>query len=344
MEIHASSRSELSTLPRVILLAGPTAVGKTALSLELARALDAEIINMDSVQIYRGLDIGSAKLPLQEREGVPHHLIDLLDPDEEHNVGEFKERALEVIGGLHAKGKAALVVGGTGLYLRVLVHGLLDAPEPDAAIRARHRQVAEASPDGVRLLHAQLSEVDPDLAASIHENDFVRISRGLEIFEQTGNRLSQLQREHQFRLPNLNALKIALWRPREELYARINARVELMIEQGLEQECKALFSRYPRTCNVFSSLGYRQMAAHLLDGVPLDETIEEIQKKTRRYAKQQLGWLRSEPDVHWLRAPVLDENGGLPGALLDDLRRFLEQGESPEASWASLDKDRSPTT
>ena len=344
MEIHAPSGAELATLPRVILLAGPTAVGKTALSLALARALDAEIINMDSVQIYRGLDIGSAKLPLEEREGVPHHLIDLLRPDEEHNVGEFKDRALDVIASLHDRGKAALVVGGTGLYLRVLVHGLLDAPEPDQIIRARHKQVLQSSDDGVRLLHAQLAEVDPELAASIHENDFVRISRGLEIFEQTGNKLSQLQREHQFRLPNLNALKIALWRPRQELYARIDARVDAMITHGLREECEALFSRYPRTCNVFSSLGYRQMAAHLFDDVPLDATIEEIKQKTRRYAKQQLSWLRSEPDVYWLRAPVLEEGGAIPLPLLDDLRAFLEQGREPSASWASPDKDRDAGT
>ncbi len=339
MEIHAPTPEELATLPRVIILAGPTAVGKTALSLALAKSLNAELINMDSVQIYKGLDIGSAKASLEERAEVPHHLIDVLEPNEDHNVGDFKDRALEVIADIHSRQKHAIVVGGTGLYLRVLVHGLLESPPPDATIRARHKEIA-AEPDGIERLYAMLQEVDVELSQTIHHNDFVRISRGLEIFEQTGVPLSQQQREHKFKLPHLNALKIALWRPRQQLYDRINARVDMMMDAGFVEECKALYAQYPLDSNVFSSLGYRQMKDHLYESVPLDITVEQIQQKTRRYAKQQLSWLRSEPDVYWLRAPVLDEDGTIPEALLHDLRGFLEQGSEPVAAWASPHKDQ----
>ncbi len=334
MQIHAPTQAELDALPRAIILAGPTAVGKTALSFALAESLDAELVNMDSVQIYKGLDIGSAKASLEERARIPHHLIDVLEPPEEHNVGEYKNRALEVIEELHQRDKVAILVGGTGLYLRVLVHGLLDAPPPDESIRARHREIANTE-EGLESLHAELTRVDPVLAGRIHHRDYIRISRGLEIFEQTGRPLSTLQKEHQFRLPNLNVLKIALWRPRQELYARINARVDAMIERGFVQECEALFERYPRECKVFSSLGYRQMAEHLLDEAPLLETIEAIKQKTRRYAKQQLTWLRSEPDVRWVCAPVLSEEGRVPGAMLEDVRAFLAEGRAPEGDWFS---------
>lgn len=332
MQIHAPTDAELAALPRVLILAGPTAVGKTALSLALADTLGAEIVNMDSVQIYQGLDIGSAKAPLDERGGVLHHLIDVLEPNQDHNVGDYKTRALDTIAGVHERGHEAVLVGGTGLYLRVLVHGLLKSPPPDDAIRQKHRAIADEE-GGLERLYAELVRVDSVLSERIHHNDYVRISRGLEIFEQTDKPLSVHQQEHQFSLPNLNALKIALWRPREELYARINARVDLMMAQGFQAECEALFAKYPRECRVFSSLGYRQMAAHLYDGVPLDETIEAIKQKTRRYAKQQLSWLRGEPDVLWVRAPVLDEDGQIPEKMLDELGGFLRDGTSPRSAW-----------
>lgn len=336
MQIHEPTPEELSKLPRIITLVGPTGVGKTRLSLALASLLGAEIVNLDSVQIYRGMDIGSAKASDEERARVPHHLLDCLDPNEPHNVGDYKERAIEVIAKLHESGKQALLVGGTNMYLRVLVHGLLEAPAPDQSIRDRHQKIA--SDEGTPHLHGMLAKVDPELAERIHHNDLVRISRGLEIHEQTGRKLSELQREHQFKLPNYNAVKIALVRPRKELYERINARVDQMLEQGLEQECRELFDAYGVDCQPFSSLGYRQMQAHLFDGEPIEETTEAIKQATRRYAKQQLGWLRSEPGVLFANAPLVDEDGAPPESLVEDLRTFLERGELPQAPvWAGAD-------
>jgi len=336
MQIHEPTPEELAALPRIIAIAGPTGVGKTRLSLALANLLDAEIVNLDSVQIYRGLDIGSAKASEEERAGIPHHLLDCLEPDEPHNVGDYKDRAMGVIGEIHARGKQALLVGGTNMYLRVLVHGLLEAPAPDQAIRDRHQTLA--AEHGTPHLHERLKEVDPELAEKIHHNDLVRISRGLEIFEQTGRKLSDLQREHQFKLPNYNALKIALVRPREELYEQINARVDKMIEDGLIEECRALYEQYGTDCQPFSSLGYRQMQAHLLEEEPLEETLEAIKQATRRYAKQQLGWLRSEPGVLFAQAPLVDDSGTPPESLVTDARRFLQEGILPkEPSWAGAD-------
>lgn len=338
MHIHEPGTSELSELPRVIVLAGPTGVGKTALSLGLAEALDAEIVGMDSVQIYRGMDIGSAKASVEERARVPHHLIDVLDPDQEHNVGDYKRRAMDAIADIHQRGKHAIIVGGTGLYLRVLIHGLLEAPEPDEELRRRHRE--RAAEVGCQALHAELAQVDPELAERLHHNDFVRISRGLEIWEQTGRPLSELQREHQFRLPNYNAFKLALCRPRAELYERINARVDQMMTEGFLDECRGLFDRYPRELKVFSSLGYKQMAEHLLDDVPLEEALDSMKQQTRRYAKQQLSWLRGEPGVRWAPAPLVDAAGAPAEGVVEDCRRFLESGEAiaPEWTYAS-DKD-----
>ena len=302
MQIARLDLQALASLPRLIFLCGPTGVGKTELSIALAQRLDAEIINADSVQIYRGLDIGAAKATLSERALVPHHLLDTHDPDQEHHVGAFRDHARALIADLHARGKQAIVVGGTGLYLRVLVHGLFEAPPPDEAIRARHS--LEAQRLGSPALHARLAQVDPELAARIHPNDLIRISRGLEVFEQLGQPLSQLQRQHQFKRPHFHALKLALWRPRAELYARVEARVDQMFERGLEQECRALFARYPTSTRALQSLGYRQMAAYLAGESSLEQTRQLIVKETKRYVKQQLVWLRSEPGMRWVRLPL----------------------------------------
>lgn len=345
MEIAKLPITTLAKLPRIIILCGPTGVGKTALSLKLARELNAEIINADSVQVYRGLDIGAAKASLEERALVPHHLIDILDPDQEHNVGEYRDSARALIGELHKRGKQAIVVGGTGLYIRILVHGLFASPPADEAIRERHRQEAEAQ--GVPALHARLAQVDPEIAARIHVNDLMRISRGLEILEQTGRPLSELQREHQFQAPHFHALKVALVRPRPELHARIEARVEAMFEAGLERECRALFERYPRETKSLQSLGYRQMAPYLAGEYDLEEARRLILKETKRYAKQQLGWLRSEPGVRWARAPLIDDAGQLDARVIEDCKRFLHEPPTQDLSalelpWASFDSDANP--
>ncbi len=321
-------------LPRIIALCGPTAVGKTALSMSLAEQLGAEIVNADSVQVYRQLNIGAAKPSLEERARVPHHLIDLCEPDEEHNVGDFAARARATIADIHARGKHALVVGGTGLYLRVLIHGLVETPPPDEAIRARHQREAQAH--GAPALHAQLATIDPELAARVHPHDLIRISRGLELWEQTGQTLSSMQRAHQFARPHYQALKLALVRPRAELYARVNARVDAMLEAGFIEECRALYARYPRDARALQSLGYRQLAPFIFEEQPLEDCVTQMKQLTRRYAKQQLNWLRGEPGVRWAQAPQTDVSGAALPEVVRDVGAFLA-GDDPAFTWADAD-------
>src|SRR5690554_3076166 len=228
-------------LTRVVALVGPTGVGKTSFSLALAEALNAEIISVDSLQVYRHLDIGTAKVSSAERQRVAHHLIDVVNPDEEFNAADFRERAGEAISNIVARGKVPLLVGGTGLYLRLLVHGLFEAPAPSEALRASYREIAESQ--GQDVLYQRLQEVDPALAERVNPNDFIRVTRGLEIFDQTGTPLSEHQRAHRFQAPNYHALKIAMIRPRPELYERINQRVDTMMEQGLIEEYRELMAR-----------------------------------------------------------------------------------------------------
>lgn len=304
------------------MITGPTGVGKTALSLWLAQQLDAEIVGIDSVQIYRRLDIGSAKPTQAERAVVPHHLIDVLDPTVEHNAGDYCARADAAIRDILARGKHVILVGGTGLYIRTLVHGLLDAPPPDWALRRELE--AEAAQYGAPHLHARLAQVDPELAARLHPNDLVRVSRGLEIFLQTGHKLSALQAAHQFATPRYAAHKLALTRARDQLFARIEARVDLMFAAGWIDEVRNLLVDVPRDTKVMQTLGYRQLADHLLDGLPLDQTRNEIIRQTKRYARQQETWLRTERDVIWHDAAALDDPTTLD-ALLTAARRHVER-------------------
>lgn len=328
-------------LPRIIVLGGPTAVGKTRFSLALAKAFGAEIVNYDSVQLYRHLDIGTAKPSAEERALVPHHLFDVLDPDQPSNVADYMAMAHATIAEIVGRGKIPLLVGGTGMYARILVHGIFEAPPADAAIRERHR--ALVATHGNAHLHAMLAEVDPELGAKFHENDIIRVSRGLEIFEQTGKALSVHQREHRFKEPNYDALKIGLLRPREELYERINQRVDQMMAQGLLAEYKGLITRgLDRRLKPLQSLGYRQMEEHLFGGVPLDEAVEDMKVSTRRYAKQQISWFRKEPRLHWALAPILEENSEdaeLPDQVRDDIEAFVTGAptDSLELAWAQLD-------
>ncbi|RAL21660.1 tRNA (adenosine(37)-N6)-dimethylallyltransferase MiaA [Lujinxingia litoralis] len=321
-------------LTRIIALVGPTGVGKTAFSLALAEALNAEIVSVDSLQVYRYLDIGTAKASREERARVPHHLIDVVNPDEDFNAADFRVRASEAIESIVARGKVPLLVGGTGLYVRLLVHGLFEAPPPSEALRARYRALADEQ--GEELLYERLKDVDPELAARVHANDFVRVTRGLEIFDQTGIPLSEHQRRHRFQKPHYHALKIALIRPRPELYERINQRVDQMVALGLEEEYRELLARgYGPQHKPMQSLGYRQMGEHLLQGRPLEEAIQEIKQQTRRYAKQQISWFRGEPQTHWAMAPLL-RAGALPEVIERDLRSFVGGGK-PALEWAQID-------
>ena len=314
----------MSSLPRVLLVCGPTAVGKSSFAHRLALALGGEIVSVDSVQLYRGLDVGSAKATAEERAEVPYHLLDILDPDEESNVADFVALAMAAVTQIVSRSRPVIAVGGTNLYVRAFVHGLFDAPPPEPEIRERHK--ARAERDGVQALHEELSRVDPELASRIGVNDLVRISRGLEVLELTGRRLSELQAEHAFATPNVEALKIALNRPREELYARIDQRVDAMMAGGLYEEYLALQAQFPELPKPLHSLGYRHMGMIHRGELTVEDAVTLLKRDTRRFAKQQISWLRSEPAVHWTRADVE------AGTVISDASRFFERG-APRFAW-----------
>lgn len=318
--------ADISThgLPRIIVLGGPTGVGKTRFSLALAERFEMEIVNYDSVQLYRGLDIGAAKPSAAERARAPHHLFDILAPDEDNNVADYMARAHEVIAEIRGRGRMPLLVGGTGMYARILVHGLFEAPEPDAQIRQRHREIVAES--GAEVLFEMLTQVDPELAAKLHPNDVFRVSRGLEIFEQTQKPLSEHQREHRFQAPNYDALKIGLTRPRDELNARIDRRVDQMMRAGFLAEYQGLIAQgYGPHLKPMQALGYRQMGVHVFEGVALEDAVEAMKTATRRYAKQQLNWFRGEPRMHWADASAVEPAQGdaLSADILVDIAAWL---------------------
>lgn len=328
------SHEDLEGLDRIAVIAGPTGVGKTEASLQLAEQLDAEIINVDSLQVYRYLDIGTDKLSQEARRRVPHHLIDVVDPDEEFNAARFIELAGEAIDDIYERGKRPLLVGGTGLYVRLLVHGILDVPEPSDELRAKYDRQAEQH--GQDFLYRRLRQLDPQLADDVHPNDLVRIKRGLEVYDQTGKPLSEHQREHRFSRPNYHALKIVLIRKRDELYDRINRRVDQMMQQGLREEYRQLVDDgWDPDLKPMNSIGYRQMGEVLFGDWTLEEAIEDIKRQTRRYAKQQISWFRGEPQTHWALAPLL-EDGEIPWEVIRDVEAFFEGGDPP-LEWAQID-------
>ncbi len=289
----------------LIVVAGTTASGKTALALELARSVGGELIGADSVQVYRGFDIGSAKPTERELGGVAHHLIDVIDPDEAIDAARFASLADAAIAGVHARGRVAIVVGGTGLWLRALVRGLVALPTPDPETRAGLE--AEVAAVGAPVLHARLARLDPRAATAIHANDALRIVRALEVHAQTGRALGELRHEHALGAPRYRTLFFALDREREALRARIVSRVDAMIAAGLVDEVHALLARWPREARAFGSVGYREVVGHLAGETTLEAMREAIVRSTWVYTRRQRTWFRSEPgiDAH-LDAGALD--------------------------------------
>jgi len=282
---------------KLLVVAGPTASGKTAAGLHLAREIGGELVGADSVQVYRGFDIGSAKPTAEELDGVPHHLIDVIDPDEAIDAMMYAHLADACIAETARRGKVPIVVGGTGLWLRALVRGLVDVPPPDPAIRGALEAEAEAR--GAPALHARLAAIDPLCAEAIHPNDALRIVRALEVFEQTGRPLGELRKEHALGAPRYDALFVVLGPEKEDLRERIEARRDAMLEAGWIDEVRRLLGRWPRTARAFGSVGYREIVAHLEDGVSLEDTKRRIAKVTRTYARRQANWFRAEPGVDW---------------------------------------------
>ena len=296
---------------RIVCLVGPTASGKTSLALALAPRLDAEIVSADSRQIYRGLDIGTGKPTPAERARVPHHGLDLVEPDETFDVGRYRAAMLETIADIQARGRNVLVVGGTGLYVRALVFGL--CPAPPRAPRLRAVLHAWAAREGAPALHRRLRLVDAAAGLRIHVNDTVRIVRALEVALVTGRRLSDWQRTHGFRDATFDALVIGLAVPPRELASRIATRVDAMLAAGWLDEVRTLVARaYPLDAPVWRTLGYAEMRAVVEEHEALAAARAATVLATRRYAKRQRTWFRHEPAVVWRdpdaeRARIIDE-------------------------------------
>jgi tRNA dimethylallyltransferase len=284
-------------LEPLLVIAGPTATGKTAAALVLAQHFDGELIGADSVQVYRGFDIGSAKPTAEELGGLAHHLIDVIDPDQDIDAADYARRADEAISSVRARGRLPIIVGGTGLWIRALLRGLVDLPKVDPIIRRRLEEAADA--EGAPALHHRLTEIDPRTAEAVHPNDALRIVRALEVYEQTGTPLGVLRAEHALGEPRYATTFIVLDIDREAHAALIENRAKRMIEAGWIEEVREIRSRWGDEVRPLGSVGYREVLGHLRDGVPLDETLRQIGKATRLYGRRQRTWFKGEPGVSW---------------------------------------------
>ena len=288
-------------------ITGPTASGKTGLGIELAERFGAEVVSADSMQVYRRLDIGTAKPTPEERARVPPHLLDVADPGEAFDTVRFQELADGAIARIHAAGRRVLVVGGTGLYLRILLWGLADVPGPDP--ERRRRLVAEAEAWGNITLHARLADRDPAAARRIHVSDRFRLVRALEVIETTGRPISELQDAHRFARPRYPHRMLALDVPRDALRERILRRAEAMVAAGLLDEIRGLLrDGYPPDLRPLRGFGYREPVRCVMGERPVEGLAEAMARDTARYAKRQATWLRSERGVEWL-GPDVDEAG-----------------------------------
>ena len=290
--------------PRVVAVGGPTASGKTALSVALARAFDGEIINADSMQIYKNLDVGTAKPSAEERQGIPHYLLDFLSPETPYSVADFTAAADPLIRDITARGRLPLVVGGTGLYITSLLSGMAFAPEKtDPAIRARLQ--ARADTEGGAALYAELQKIDPDYAAQVHPNNLPRVIRALELFEATGRRMSDQRREARPAEAPYHALCLCLTcRDRAVLYSRIDRRVDEMVENGVLDEARQVYDHRDAYRTAAQAIGYKEFFPYFEGTAGLTECTERLKQATRNYAKRQLTWFRRQNDAVWL---YLDE-------------------------------------
>ena len=307
----------------VLVITGPTATGKTRLGVALAKAYHGEVVSVDSMQVYRQMDIGTAKPTPQETQGIPHHMIDVADPWEDYSVARYVEQASDCVDGILARGKLPVLVGGTGLYLDALLAGRSFAPRAeDAALRKKLEQQAAA--EGGASLLADLSNVDPETAARLHPNDVKRIIRALEVYSVTGIPISAYNEASHRLPPRYRACKIALsFAAREDLYTRIDQRVDEMAASGLVEEVRKLLSSglSPRT-TAMQAIGYKELCTAITGDIPLENAMEEIKLRSRQYAKRQLTWLRRKTDLTWI----------LWGAQPDFERAFHISTQSMKAS------------
>ena len=313
----------------LIVLLGPTAVGKSRVAIQVAKHFDTEILTADSRQVYRGMDIGTDKPTAEERQVVPHQLLDLVNPDDAFNTGWYRRAALAHIERLYEAHRLPFVVGGTGLYIRTLVRGLCPAPQGDPKVRADLKVLREqGGRDG---LYAELMRVDPVTAARLHPNDESKVMRALEVYRLSGRLMSEMQAEHQFQEASFSSLLIGLQRSKELLYRRIDERIDWQLAHGMVEETRALLDRgYSRELGAMKGLGYRHIAAYLANECDEAEMVRQFKRDTRRFAKRQMTWFRKEPGVEWF---CIDEGEPLEqvgSRVITRIKEFLKGHESQQ--------------
>ncbi len=306
----------------LVILTGPTAVGKTALSIALAKAIGGEIISADSMQVYRHMDIGSAKITPEEMEGIPHYLIDVLEPDQEFNVVVFQELAKQAAAEIYSRGHIPIVVGGTGFYIQALVYDI-DFTENDEDTAFRRTLEEQAKREGAEALYERLRAVDPESCESIHAHNIKRVIRAIEFYEKTGKKISEHNREQRQNDSPYNFAYFVLNDDRERIYERINVRVDLMMAQGLVEEVRALRESGCRKEMVsMQGLGYKELLSYLEGETSMEEAVYLIKRDTRHFAKRQLTWFRREKEVIWVDKTVFDHDSQ---KILNFMQDFLRE-------------------
>lgn len=309
---------------RIICIAGPTASGKTALAVELAKEFNGEVVSCDSMQVYRRMDIGTAKPSLTERQGVVHHMIDVAEPWEDYSVSRYCTAATAIVEDIVARGKTAVIAGGTGLYMDSLIRGNDFAPYP--ATGRREQLEAEVERDGIDVVFARLREIDPETAARLHLSDRKRIIRAMEVYLETGQTMTEHNRRTQAQPPRFTPVWLGMdFESRDALYSRIDRRVSLMLEQGLVDEIRSLLADgVSEKCTAMQAIGYKEFTAALEGNGTIEEAADAVRKASRHYAKRQLTWFRRNKAIHWLvRRAGQDET-----EILTEARQILQENDS----------------
>ena len=305
----------------LIILTGPTAVGKTELSIALAKAVNGEIISADSMQVYRHMDIGTAKITPEEMQGVPHHLIDILEPDTAFNVAMFQKLAKEAMEGIYARGRIPVVVGGTGFYIQALLYDI-DFSEENEDMSIRNALEALAETRGAEYLHEELARVDPESAEQIHANNVKRVIRALEYYRMHGEKISMHNENERQKTSPYDFFYFVLTHDRQVLYDRIEKRIDLMLRQGLVEEVGGLMAKgYDKNLVSMQGLGYKEIIPYLNGECSLDEAVYILKRDTRHFAKRQLTWFRRERDVRWLDKSRTTSENEILNEILNTIHR-----------------------
>jgi tRNA dimethylallyltransferase len=306
---------------KILCVVGPTASGKTALAIELAKELDGEVVSCDSMQVYRRMDIGTAKPTKDEMQGIVHHLLDVAEPDEDFSVSRYCEMAAPIVDDIISRGKTAIIAGGTGLYMDSLIKGNDFAPFPSTGMREKLE--AQADAEGMEAMLSLLDSIDPEAAARLHLKDRKRIIRALEVYYETGETITEHNRRTQAIPPKYTPLWLGLdFEPRAELYSRIDRRVDMMLEAGLVEEIQSLLaSGIPAKCTAMQAIGYKEFIDALDGKISITEAADQVRQSSRHYAKRQLTWFRRNPKMHWLIREPNDDFG----KILEQARQIINE-------------------